>query len=415
MNKIPFKEVCDINLPEELFGRDSLLNQLVIDAKLKHNVNIIGARRFGKTCLAMTACTLIKRMDISVYPVYINSKADIQGTSAVYRYMIGVLVESLYKDGIFTESEKIRDIDIFPTDDWTEIAEKLEDLSASRIQSLFQKVVYLFSDLMDKTILFIIDEYEYLLKYALDTTAGFMKIRTMSAETLPNGSQPFCFWLIGATSWDNIITQVPGSGETNTVTAYEYVGPISKESFFKMWDKECSLLENMEQKSILKSQREYAYEKSGGVPFFGKVIGANILRNNLVPDYTCCLGHLQQMSNKALNEGSYNILKELAVSPKKLKPSKARNDLRDKGIIIEKEKETFCIAIGYLKDYIFSDIAENRGKVQSLPESYTLMKAIAEKIELINKQRINYKKKPIFKLVIDYSSLENDLSAKFGA
>ena len=48
MNIIPF-QVKDISNPKELFGREKLLDNLIVAAKLKQNTNIIGARRFGKT------------------------------------------------------------------------------------------------------------------------------------------------------------------------------------------------------------------------------------------------------------------------------------------------------------------------------------------------------------------------------
>lgn len=106
MNIIPF-QVKDISNPKELFGREKLLDNLIVAAKLKQNTNIIGARRFGKTCVLKTVCTLLKeKEDISVYPVYIDIKtSDIKGTDAVYRHMIGILVESLYNNGLFTEPE----------------------------------------------------------------------------------------------------------------------------------------------------------------------------------------------------------------------------------------------------------------------------------------------------------------------
>ena len=130
MNTIPF-QVCDITDPQKLFGREKLLSNLIVAAKLKQNTNIIGARRFGKTCVLKSACTLLKQQDdITVYPVYIDVKSsDVKGTAAVYRFMIGILVESLYIDGIFTEPERFGSVNITPCDDWAEIAEQLEQLS----------------------------------------------------------------------------------------------------------------------------------------------------------------------------------------------------------------------------------------------------------------------------------------------
>jgi len=411
MNTIPF-QVCDITDPQNLFGREKLLDNLIVAAKLKQNTNIIGARRFGKTCVLKSTCSLLKQQcDIAVYPVYIDVKSsDVKGTAAVYRFMIGILVESLYKDGIFTESERFGSVYITPCDDWSEISEQLEELSSSRIQSLFQKLIYWLSELMDKTILFMIDEYEYLFKYALDTTSGFMKMRTMSSDTLPNGARPFCFWLTGSTPWDQLISEVPGSGEANTINGEEYVTPISLESFREMWLHECSLIGDEKIASLLKSKADFAFEKSGGVPFYGKnVIGSYILRNGTLPDYTICQGYFQELSNKALNSGDYKILKELAISPKKMPVSNSLNGLKKRGIICINSKDAYCISIGFLKDFLLGELADQKGKSQIPQETYTLMKTISDQIELINKQRINYRKKPVFPPVMDLSSLEYDL------
>lgn len=411
MNKNPF-QVYDINEPSILYGREQLLDNLLVAARLKQNINIIGARRFGKTCVLKTSCTLLKRLDnITVYPVYIDVKSsDIKGTAEVYRYMLGVLVESLYIDGIFTESEVFGSVEIIPCDDWTEIAERLEDLSAPRIQSVFQRLVYWLSELMDKTILFMIDEYEYLFKYALDRTSGFMKLRTMSSDVLPNGLRPFRFWLTGSTPWDQLISEVPGSGEANTINAVEFVTPISQDAFTNMWKSECEMVEDIELKSLLLSHIGFAYEKSGGVPFYGKnVIGSYILKNKVLPDYTVCQGYFQELSNKALNSGEYKILKELAITPKKLTLSNSCNNLKNKGIISIKSKDIYYIPIGFLKDFLLGEMSDQKGKGQTLPETHTLMKAITDQIELINKQRENYHKKAVFEPVSDISSLEYDL------
>lgn len=411
MKRIPF-QIRDITDPKELFGREQLLKKLIVVANLKENTNIIGARRFGKTCVLKSTCTLLKQTEnITVYPVYIDVKSvDVKGTDAVYRYMLGALTESLYVDKIFTEPITFGSVDIIPCDDWTEIAERLENLSSSRIQSIFQKVVCFVSELMDKTILFLIDEYEYLFKYALDSPRGFMKLRTMSSDVLPNGLRPFCFWLTGATSWDQLISEVPGSGEANTVSDTEYVTPISKDDFCRMWNSECALVDDEEKRNYLLSYADFAFEKSGGVPFYGKnIIGAYIFKNAKLPDYSICQGTFKELSNKALNSGEYKILKDLAIAPRKIAPSNTYINLKNKGIISVKAKDISYIPIGFLNDFILGELADQKEKAQSLPESYKIMKSITDTIELINKQRVNHKKGIVFQPVLDGSSLEYDL------
>ena len=409
--RIPF-EVKDISRPEELYGREQLLNNLLVDASVKQSINIIGARRFGKTCVLKTIQSMIKeKEELHVYPVYIDVKTeDIRGTDNVYRYLIGILVSSLFEDGVCTEKTSFGSTTIIPSDDWTEISEQLDELSSSRIQALFQRIVKWFSELIDKTILFLIDEYEYLFKYALDTPTGFMKLRKLSSDTNSNGLKPFSFWLTGSIPWDELISKVPGSGEANTISGCEYVTPISKEHFAQMWADECALVDDKDRREQLMSYGEYAYEKSGGVPFYGKnVIGSYILKNGTIPDYSVCQGYFQELSNKALNSGDYKILKELATTPKKMISSNVYNNLKNKGIISVKSKDISYIPIGFLNDFLLGEIADSKGMKQSLPESYTLMKSITNTIELINKQRLNHKKSLPFPPVVDGATLEEDL------
>ena len=99
--KQPF-EIIDISNKSNLYGRDALLRKLTILAKRCENASIIGARRFGKTCLLKSIITDIKLSnDIKVYPIYLDFKTeDIKGTDAAYRYMISSLVVSLKSDNI---------------------------------------------------------------------------------------------------------------------------------------------------------------------------------------------------------------------------------------------------------------------------------------------------------------------------
>lgn len=159
-----------------------------------------------------------------------------------------------------------------------------------------------------------------------------------------------------------------------------------------MWRNECNLVEDSTVKELLLHNNEFAYEKSGGVPFYGKnVIGSFILKNRALPDYTECKGYFQELTNKALNTGEYSILKDLAIAPRKLPISNNFESLKNKGIITIKSKEMYFLPIGFMKDFILAELSDK--KSTSLPESHNLMKSITDTIELINKQRINFKKK----------------------
>ena len=411
MNKVPF-QVKDINNPQELFGRQQLIEKLIVAAKLKQNVNIIGARRFGKTCVLKTMHTVLRRDDISiaVYPIYLDVKAtDIhKNTGDVYRYFIGKLVESLYKDRIFTETEKFGKIEISPSDDWTDIIEDLKNLSNPKTQSLFEKIVKWFSEFMEKTLLFMIDEYEYLFIEALEKSSGFMMLRKLSADSLENGLRPFCFWLTGATTWETLIQKVPGSGEANTISYTDFVTPLSKDDFHKMWIYECEMVDEPEKKSLLLSAESFAYEKSGGVAFYGKnVIAAHIYSTGCNPDYTICQSYFSELTSKALNQGSYRLLKELAGGPKKLISSKTRDELENLGLIKLQSKGCHVLTIGFLTDYIKRELAD--APAQQLSQTDALTKDITDLIEKINNQRKNHHQPMIFPPITDGASLEYKL------
>ena len=192
--KQPF-EIIDISNKLSLYGRDTLLRKLIILAKRCENASIIGARRFGKTCLLKSIITEIRdSKNIKVYPIYLDFKTeDIKGTDAAYRYMISSLVVSLNNDKIFTSEEDFGLIKISPSDDWTEVDEQLLSLSSVRLQTCLKKIVTFFAAFMEKTILFVIDEYEYLFKYVLDSPASFMKLRDLSTSVIENDLRPFIF------------------------------------------------------------------------------------------------------------------------------------------------------------------------------------------------------------------------------
>ena len=201
---------------------------------------LLGDASVGKTCLLKSIITDIKLSnDIKVYPIYLDFKTeDIKGTDAAYRYMISSLVVSLKSDNIFTTEENFGLIKIKPSDDWTDIDEQLLQLSSVRLQTCLKKIVTFFAAILDKTILFVIDEYEYLFKYVLDSPASFMKLRDLSTSVIDNDLRPFIFWISGALNWDHLCSVI-GSGECNPISATEYVTPISKEDFIKILLERC--------------------------------------------------------------------------------------------------------------------------------------------------------------------------------
>lgn len=403
-------EIAEIKDASMLYGRAALIKRLHILAKRCENASIIGARRFGKTCLLKSFIYEVKKNinATNIYPVYIDFKTeDIKGTDQAYRYMISCLVVSLYKDGIYTSSERFGNINISPSDDWIDVDEQIHGLSSVKLQSTLKRVIIFFASFFEKTILFVIDEYEYLFKYVLDSPGGFMKLRELSTEVIGDDLRPFVFWISGALSWEHLCSAI-GSGECNPISATEFVPPISKEEFFYMWKCETDSISDPELRNMAAEGCAFAWEKSGGVPFYGKLIGSFLVRNKKLPDYSCCASLFNEMLNKTLSNAEKNIL--IAISRGKSIPlsSVGVSSLKEKGIIAMANSKP-VISIGFLKDFIFAENADISLMMPQKKEHEKLVDDISGIIENINKTRENKKRKYIFIPTVDSMSTYRDL------
>lgn len=405
----------DISNPKELFGRDALLDNLIKDASLKGNVNVVGARRFGKTCLVKCAITLLRsRDDIGVYPIYLDFKTDqISGTDTCYHYMVAKLVEALYDEGLFTEKEKFGATIIEPCDDWSEIAESLKEIKGPRAAKLLEKVIKQMSLIIEKTILFVIDEYEYLFKSAFDSPIAFMKIRQLSSDLdADTDFKYFSFWLVGSTTWDEFCSEHPGSGEANTISEIEYVCPISFDAFKLLWEAECAKIDpqNSERVKFLRENVIFAFEKSGGVPCYGKdKIGKHLYKTGLLPDFTILSDLFKELTSKMMSIGEYKVLSQVATTPSKHKTSIHLTNLERKGLITKDSKGIYRVTISFLQEFILAG-ANDSEQVKSMKSTIEgLAETCFALIETINNQCKNMNEGHLFTLVNDSSSLEKDL------
>lgn len=402
-------EITEIKDANMLYGRSALIRRLHILAKRCENASIIGARRFGKTCLLKSFVSEVKKnINANIYPVYIDFKTeDIKGTDQAYRYMISCLVVTLYKDDIYTSSEKFGNININPSDDWVDIDEQIHGLSSVKLQSTLKRVIIFFASLIEKSILFIIDEYEYLFKYVLDSPGSFMKLRELSTEVVGDGLRPFVFWISGALNWEHLCTSI-GSGECNPISATEFVPPISKEEFCCMWKEETEYISDPLLKKLTAEECEFAWKKSGGVPFYGKLIGAFFVRNKKRPDYSCCASFFNEMLSKTLSNAEKAIL--IAIYRGRSIPSKsvAVSSLMEKGIIAMVNNK-FVTPIGFLRDYIMAENADINLKAPQKKEHEKLVDDISHNIEYINKTQDNKKRKQVFRPTVDCMSTYRDL------
>lgn len=374
----------DITEPKELFGREQDLQVLKNYAESLDQVELIGGRRFGKTCTLKCLVSLIKtNKNSNIIPIYTDLSSDsIKGTVNVYKYLISKTVSELFRINEFLEEEKIDNYVIKPNSDWSNIYKQLLPLNdVVDAISIFEKIVVYYAEALEKCFLFIFDEYEYLANKAFDTQDAFMAIRRISMQTLDCGINPISFWLAGASPWSKFIkdnnNSIGGSGEFNGVTNTKYLRPISKEAFHKMWDFECQKLESNLMKNVLQ-YCDKAFESSGGVPFYAKCIGSYLRANAKYPEYDLLQNQFVELE-KIFYPQEIKLIRELSCSPKSYPViSSSLKKLLDYGIVCKDKTEKYIIPIKFYSDFcraiLFehlvvtkqSTLQENQNKVITL-------------------------------------------------
>ena len=91
---------------DALFGREDTIRTLLTYAKRREVVNLVGARRSGKTCILHTLYTTIKETVSEVFPILIDAKESgiTSDTDATYRYFLAQIVSALNSDGYYKSS-----------------------------------------------------------------------------------------------------------------------------------------------------------------------------------------------------------------------------------------------------------------------------------------------------------------------
>lgn len=360
MKHIPF-ETLEITDPRFLFGRSSLLKKLYDHAERLDKVELIGARRFGKTCLLQCLTTLLKSEgDHNAYPIYLDLHSDgIVGTENVYKYLSSKIISSLFTDGWINDTPlTFSKITIKPEKEWREVFCQFDGEMNMLITQFFTDMVEEFSGLLEQSFLLLFDEYEYMAKTAFDRVNGFFEIRGLGDKK----NRPISYWIAGATPWreftlnnDNI--NVGGSGEFNCITKHKYVKPLDFDSFKLMWEYECSFINDEQNKLYLSSIVDKVYESTGGVPFYAKVIGGNLCVETDYPDYTVIEWHLSEME-KMLSKREMELLIEIQKSPKSFADNVPASiqPLCKYGLLSMDNKNRFYIPIKFYADYLKAKI-----------------------------------------------------------
>lgn len=343
----------------ELFGREGLIKKLLNAVDRYHyNVNLVGCRRFGKTCILRVLCRLIKGSpDSRAYPIYIDAKSwnigvnenGKIGTAIVYRYLLSILLQELTKDGLLTDKILIRDVSIAPVTDRHTFFKSLPDDCDSSIADTFADAVRYFSKKINKTIAFLFDEYEFLMTKAFGESTGFQTLRILSAED-NDGFRPCSYLVAGTVTWEHLCSSI-GSKELNTIGSHiHYVRPLNFDGFKAYWESECNKILEENVRKLMLDKCEFVYKLSGGVIFHANDLGAEMLINDgeFPENYSAALEEIFDSLNYRQKETLYSV----AIAPDSVQKGKELIYLRSIGLV---SPDTVKIPIKMLNDWILEE------------------------------------------------------------
>ncbi len=388
MNTTPFRTNCEIKDPNWLFGRKEELKNLCDYAEGLQQVEIVGARRFGKTSLIRSFITIYKeKSGRRAYPIYLDIYSDnIKGTTNVYRYLSSRIISNLYVDGLINDNViSFDDINIAPSKNWKKIYKQLGDINDEIEQiSIFDETVEFFSEQIGQTLLLIFDEYEKAID-SFDKIDGLMHLRTKT-----NTTNYLSFWIIGATPWKKLIIEsnmdVRGSGVFNGITFELYVKPLDWIDFKDMWTNECKLINEDSKRQQLIALCEKIYESSGSVPCFAKIIGFTFLIEKNYPQYNCLTVQFAEIERNLTNS-EIRSLRELLSSPKQYLDTDKKESiisLEDYGIIRMDDNNRYYIPSRFFADYLRAKLQEEKSSTIDIIDYNKYVDGIAEKICRIN-------------------------------
>ena len=353
----PFIVGVDITDVNQLFGRKSQIDILLSCAKRKSNAGIIGARRFGKTCLLKSMESYLnEHQEIGAYPLYFDPKiAGIsKNTPEVYRTLTAVLAAKMFTDNLIQEGGyKIsRRCTLDISDDIIDMVVQMKEWNSEyQKEALFSLTDVVASN--NKYVLLLLDEIDFLLQEAFNSPADFSRIRGAATEK----ECKLKFWVAGVSSWSALCTDI-GSPELNCGLENITLSLLSEKDFTNMWSFECSMISDDETRDNYLLILKDIYIKTGGIPYYAKFVGSHMLINKKrnLPNYEIVRDYLAEIVNsRFMSDIERSTLYQLAKGEmviKEIKPD-GLNGLISKGLL-EIDGNTYSIGIGYLIDYLIA-------------------------------------------------------------
>ena len=351
----PFIVNRDITNIKDLFCRDNVIKTLVSCAKRKENVGIIGARRFGKTCILKSMESYINNHpEINAIPIYFDVKAQTtihKNTNEVYYTLAALLAKKMCETKIIPEGEfKIsRRCSLDISTDSTDMKIQMSAWNSEYQQN----ALFVLADNVSKSgkyVLLLLDEIDAFLIDALNTASDFGRIRGAALEE----SNKLKIWIAGTAPWKAITTNV-GSPELNCGIKQFILSGSNKIEFDRMWGFECSLIEDEILKDKLTSICDLVYEKTGGIPYYAKFIGSCFINGTIdsLPDYTILRDYISEIyDSRFMTDQERSVLQRLSNGPKSFDsvPDDV-NILVSKGLV-HHQNNSYSITFGYMSDYV---------------------------------------------------------------
>lgn len=353
----PFIVGIDITDVDSLFGRDREINTLISCAKRRGNAGIIGARRFGKTCLMKSLESyLSSKPEIGAYPMYFDVKTQCgvkKDPTAVYRTMASILASKMCLDALLPEGvlNINRRCTLDVSCDELDMRIQMEEWNPVYQKQAIFTLAKLLSE-KNKYLLLLLDEIDYLLLEAFENPSDFSAIRGAATDRSSN----LKFWIAGTSSWSAICTNV-GSPELNCGLENITLSSLSYDDFVSLWQYECSLIEDEKLRSTFESLCKDVYKKTGGVPFYAKFIASHMIVNstNNLPEYDILRDYLCEIvNNRFISDVERSSLYLLAKGPKSFADTipDGVTGLKTKGLVRMNKDSQYYLPLSYLSDYL---------------------------------------------------------------
>lgn len=386
----PFITGEDIEVRENLFGRDKEIETLSSIARRHEIAGIVAPRRFGKTCALKTMRTILRETNEDAYPVFFSAHdyGVRNCTDESYCRLAAAIATQMCRDGILPEGEFVlyRKTPVVISSEEIENYESFQELSSERQREAFIRLAEHLrrsADNPHKYLLLLLDEVDYLLLTAFESPDDFQRLRTAATQK----QALVKFWVAGPASWKSMCNSV-GSPGLNCGLQNISLPPLQHEDFIKMWEKECSTIDDVAVKEKTMSTIEYAFKKSGGVPFYAKFIGRQFQIQPdapVDPPYLIVRDYLKEMfDNRFFTKEERSIMRRLSRKPINFGNSAAEGVklLIDKGLARE-SGEYVELSMDYLADYLRAcDIEVGSCEEERVEESETVK--INELVNSIN-------------------------------